>query len=97
VTFHYPKTHPQAADHGAEEITEALKDAAEIESTITDDDTFGSVRFELADEVVVQWLADEDARERLSQLQGSVLALARFVQQAAGAYLEARPNTFIVE
>jgi hypothetical protein len=97
VTFHYPKMHPEAAEHGAEEITQALKAAAEIEGTITDEDTFGSVRFGFADEVVVQWLPDEDARERIAQLRRSVWALARFVQQAAGAYLEARPSTFTFE
>jgi hypothetical protein len=97
VTFHYPRMHPQAAEHGAEEITEALKSAGEIESTITDDDTFGSVRFEYADEVVVQWLPDADARERIAQLRESVMALAGFAQQAAGAYLEAHPDTFTVD
>ncbi|MEN3285196.1 MAG: hypothetical protein V7607_6336 [Solirubrobacteraceae bacterium] len=97
VTFHYPRMHPQAAEHGAEEITEALKKAAEIESTITEEGTFGSVRFEFADEVVVQWLPDADAPERIAQLRESVMALARFVQQAARAYLEARPDSFTVE
>jgi hypothetical protein len=97
VTFHYPRMHPQAAEHGAEELTEALESAGEIESTITDDDTFGSVRFEYADEVVVQWLPDADARERIAQLRESVMALARFAQHAAGAYLEAHPDTFTVD
>jgi hypothetical protein len=100
VTFHYPELHPDKAAHGAEEIHEALAEAADIESTITAGDYFGSVRFGFADDVVVQWLpdVDTDAREVLSQLRDAVLALARFVQRAARAYLESRPDgTFTVE
>ena len=97
VTFHYPKMHREAAEHGKEEITEALKAAAEIETTIADDETFGSLRFNFADEVVVQWLPDEDEKELIAQLQGAVVALARLAQQSAVAYLEAHPKTFTVE
>jgi hypothetical protein len=97
VTFHYPKMHPQAAEHGQEEVTEALKAAAEIESTIADDETFGSLRFNFADEVVVQWLPDEDEKELIAELREAVMALALFAQQSAGAYLEAHPKTFTVD
>jgi hypothetical protein len=100
VTFHYPVMHPQKAAHGAEEIHEALAKAAEIDSTITAKDNFGSVRFGFADDVVVQWLPDVDteARDILSQLREAVLALARFVQRASRAYLEGRPQgTFVGE
>jgi hypothetical protein len=89
--------HPQAAEHDKEEITEALQGAAEIESTIADDETFGSLRFNFADEVVVQWLPDEDEKELIAQLREAVIALARFAQQAAGAYLDAHPRTFTVD
>lgn len=100
VTFHYPEMHPQKAAHRAEEIYEALANAAEIESTITAGDNFGSVRFGFADDVVVQWLPDvgAEARDILSQLRETVLALARFVQRASRAYLEGRPQgTFTVD
>ena len=31
VTFHYPEMHPEKSQHGAEEITEALRAAADLE------------------------------------------------------------------
>jgi hypothetical protein len=93
VTFHYPEMHPDKAAHGAEEIHEALTKAADIESTITSGDAFGTVRFGFADDVAVQWLPDiETDRDVLSQLREAVMALARFVQRAAGAYLDSRPE-----
>jgi hypothetical protein len=96
VTFHYPELHPDKAAHGSEEITKALKEAADLEGTITWSQGFGSVRFGYADEVAVQWLPDGETQEHLIDgLRESVWALARFAQRAATAYLEGRPeNTF---
>ncbi len=100
ITFHYPELHPDKAAHGVEEIREALIKASDIESTITSGDAFGSVRFGFADDAAVQWLPDveTDARDILTQLREAVMALARFAQRAAGAYLDARPEgTVMVE
>jgi hypothetical protein len=88
------------ADRGAEEISEALTKAADIDSTITAGRHFGSVRFGFADDVAMQWLpdVDTDARDILAQLRDAVLALARFVQRATREYLETRPSgTFTAE
>lgn len=92
VTFHYPEMHPEKAGHGQEEITEALQAAGDLESFIEAGDHFGSVRFSFADEVAAQWLpADDDLEEILVKLREAALALARFAQRAAEAYLESRP------
>jgi len=90
LTFHYPKMHPKAAEHGNEEIKTALKCAADLEGAITADDSFGSVRFGFADEVALKFLPDatpEDA-VALAAVRDTGLALACFVQHAANAYLE---------
>jgi len=42
VTFHYPEMHPEKAEHGKEEITEALQAAAELEGTITSEGHSGA-------------------------------------------------------
>jgi hypothetical protein len=98
VTFHYPKMHPEAFAHGGEELGEALKAAAGLESTISMEDTFGSVRFIFADEVVVQWFPEEEIRVVVGRLREAALDLAGFVQQAVQGYLESRPpGTFVVE
>jgi hypothetical protein len=99
VTFHYPETHPDKAAHGKEEISEALKAAAELEGTVTFGQGLGSVRFGFADEIAVQWLPDvENEVHLIETLRESVMALARFAQRAVGAYLESRPDgTYTVE
>ena len=91
--------HPDKAAHGQEEITEALRDAAALEATITAGDTFVSIRFGFADEVAVQWLPRAETQvELIEALRESVMALGRFVQRAANAYLGTRPEgTITVE
>ncbi len=98
VTFHYPEMHPDKAEHGREEIAEALDAASELASSIEFSDYFGSVRFRFADEVAVQWLPDGPEQETLIEhLRESVLALSRFVQRAARAYMESRPSGTFTE
>jgi hypothetical protein len=97
VTFHFPEMHPQKAEHDKEEITQALQDAADIESTIEFGETFASVRFRFADQLAVQWLPDAEAdraeaEAALTNLREAALALARFAQRAARSYLESRPE-----
>jgi hypothetical protein len=93
VTFHYPEMHPERAKHGKEEITEALQSAADLESSIEDEGRFDSVRFHFADEVGVQWIPEgPDQKATLENLRESVMALSRFAQRAAQAYMESRPE-----
>jgi hypothetical protein len=93
VTFHYPEMHPDKAEQGAEEIKEGLQEAAEIESSIESQDDFGSVRFRYADEVAVQWLpSGPEQAAMIGSLRESVMALSRFAQRAAQAYMDSRPS-----
>jgi hypothetical protein len=98
VTFHYPEMHPDKAEHGQEEIAEAVDAASELESSIESSDYFGSVRFRFADEVAAQWLPDGPEQQTLIvNLRESVLALSRFAQRAAQAYMESRPSGTFTE
>jgi hypothetical protein len=98
VTHHYPKMHPAAAQHDREEMTSALAEAAEIESTIDSGQRFGEARFRYADEVGVQLLPRLDDLSWMERLRDTAMALADFAQLAAQAYLGARPaGTFTVE
>jgi hypothetical protein len=93
VTFHYPVLQRDRAAAGAEELHNALTDAASLEGTVTwTDGEFGSVRFGFADEVVVQWLPDAETQgDLIEKLRESALALARYVQRATGTYLQSLP------
>ncbi|MHB8659997.1 MAG: hypothetical protein ACYC91_19065 [Solirubrobacteraceae bacterium] len=98
VTHHYPKMHPAAAQRHEEEMSNALADAADIDSTIDSGKRFGDARFRFADEVGVQLLPPLDAPSWMEQLRDTSMALANFAQRAAQAYLEARPDgTFTVD
>jgi hypothetical protein len=98
VTFHYPEMHPKKAAHGKEEVFNALTAAAALEGTISMEEHFGSVRFEFADTVAVQWVPEEDTSEIVDRLREAATALARFVQVAATEYLMSRPKgTYTVE
>jgi hypothetical protein len=98
VTFHYPEMHPEKSAHGKEEISNALTAAAELEGTISMEEHFGSVRFEFADTVAVQWVPEEDTSEIVERLREAATALARFVQVAATEYLMSQPKgTYTVE
>jgi len=98
VTHHYPKMHPAAAQHGQEEMANALAEAADVESAIDSGQRFGEARFRYADEVGVQLLPRLDDPSWVEGLSDTAMALADFAQRAAQAYLEARPaGTFTVE
>lgn len=95
VTFHYAKLHPDAAAHNDEEIAEALKAAAGLTGTITEDDRLsGGIRFGFADEIVAQWLPDAEVlgTEWLENLRESVLSLGVFTRAAVMAYLAANAH-----
>lgn len=93
LTFHYPAMHPQKATHGQEEIMEALRAAADLESTITEDDTLRTIRCRFADEIVVQWLPDVEASsEVVAGLREAVTALGTFARHALAAYLAKLPQ-----
>ena len=98
VTHHYPKMHSAAAEHGKEEMANALAAAADIESTIDSGQRFGDARFRFADEVGVQLLPPLEDPSWVERLRDTAMALAELAQRAAQTYLEARPaGTFTVE
>lgn len=98
VTHHYPKMHPAAAEHGHEEMANALADAGDIESTIDSGVRFGDARFRFADEVGVQLLPPLDDAAWVEDLRDTAMALADLAQRAARAYLDSRPiGTFRVD
>lgn len=98
VTHHYPKMHPAAAEHGREEMANALADAADIESTIDSGRRFGDARFRYADEIGVQLLPSIEDTSWVERLRDTAMALAEFAQRAARAYLQTRPDgTFTVD
>jgi hypothetical protein len=92
VTFHYPEMHPEKAQHGREEIMEGLRDAAAKESIIRIPDAPYDLRFDFADEVIVEWLPADADHAPIVGLREGVLALADFVREAAEAYLNSRPS-----
>ena len=67
MTFHYPEMHPEKAQHGREEVLEGLRGAADKASRIRIPDAPYDLRFDFADEVIVEWLPDDaDPRPRSS-------------------------------
>lgn len=86
--------HPAKAEHGKEEIKNALGRAADLRGSISAEGTFGSVRFEFADEVAVQLLpeATPENAPAVEAVRDTATALVRFVQHAATAYLARLPN-----
>jgi hypothetical protein len=93
VIFHYPEMHPEKAQHGKEEIKLALESAANMEGSITADGTFGSVRFDFADEVAVQMVPEATPEDALAleRVRDTGVALVTFVQHAANVYLKRLP------
>ena len=91
VTFHYPEMHPEKAQHGKEEIAEGLRGAAHKISRIRSPAEPFDLRFDFADEVIVEWLPDDNDPAPIVSLRQAVLVLSDFVREAAEAYLNSRP------
>jgi len=91
--------HPKREAHGDEEIANALRDAANLEGTITAEDTIGSVRFDFADEVGVQLLPDIVSNPGvMTKLSDATVALGLFMHGALMQYVKSRhPGTIRVE
>jgi hypothetical protein len=97
VTHHYPKMHPDAAQHGEDVMANALAAAADLEGTIDSGARFIDARFGYADEVGVQLLPSVDDSSWVEALRDTAMTLAEFAQRAAQNYLEMRPaGTFTV-
>lgn len=90
VMFHYAKLQPDAARHGAEEMHEALRRAADIDGTIINGDVLAQNLFPFADEVVVQWMPKDP--EVLTKLVAASLDLVTFTQLAMREYVKTLPR-----
>jgi hypothetical protein len=89
--------HQADAQHGQEEMPNALADAAGIESTIDSGQRFGDARFRYADEVGVQLLPRLDDTSWIEELRDTAMALADCAQRGTGL-VEARPaGIFTIE
>lgn len=89
-----PEMHPGKAAHGTDEVLIALQDAAQLEGTISEGDRRASRRYGFADEVVVQWLPDDDKTHHVAQLREAVRAFGAFAAHAIRAYMATRlPGT----
>jgi hypothetical protein len=93
TSFHYPQLDKRKAAKGREKLQQAMQNAAGLSSRITVGPRFGDVRLDFADEVVVQFIGEDDvARPLMHQLQQGVLAFWRFCHHALDAYLRALPS-----
>jgi hypothetical protein len=97
TTHHYFELHPERAQGGKEEAKIALEKAADLQSGIFMDEHFGSVRFDFADELLVQLLPDIDDESAFEKSRDATLALTRFVQRAIGHYMAGMPEGTFVE
>jgi hypothetical protein len=96
VTFHFPELHPERKAHGNEEIANALTAAANLEGTITAEDSIGSLRFEFADEVGVQLLPDiVSGPDLMQELGDATVALGLFMHGAILQYVAVRQTDAI--
>lgn len=90
--------HPDAAQHGEEDMANPLVAVAGIEGTIDSGERFADARFGYADEVGVQLLPPPDDADWMEELRDTAMALAEFAQRAAQKYMETRPvGTFTVD
>jgi hypothetical protein len=89
VFFHYPELDEQKALKGREQLQRAMRAAAELDSSISAREHFGSVRFDFADEIGVQFFGtDEEGARLMERLREPMSAAMRFGQAAMQAYLE---------
>ncbi|MCW3048499.1 MAG: hypothetical protein JWO74_2783 [Solirubrobacterales bacterium] len=92
--FHYPRLDRKNAAKDREKLQQAMKEAADLPGTITVGEYFGTVRFDFADEIIVQFIGEDDvAGPLMDKLQRGVLALWRFCHHAFEAYLATLPST----
>ncbi len=91
--FHYLELSRRDAAKGREKLQRALNDAAELTGRATVGGDFREIRFDFADEVIVQLLGDDDELRALVEgLQSGVVALWRFVHAAFKQYLGDLPK-----
>jgi hypothetical protein len=88
--FHYPELDKRKAAKGREKLQQAMRDAADLTGTITTGSKFGAGRFDYADEVIVQFIGENDvAVPLMEKLQAGSFSLWRFAHHAIAAWMEA--------
>jgi hypothetical protein len=97
ATFHYPTTIPAKYEADKDRFAQALTAAADDASSATLGDTYGDVRFDFADAVVVHLLGFklpqevEEFRKLVQALSDGRYALGAFVLAAVSMYLASLP------
>lgn len=90
--FHYLELNRRDAAKGREKLQRALDAAAELTGRATVGGDFRDIRFDFADEVLVQLLGeDEELHGLIEGLQEGVVAIWRFAQAAFKRYLNELP------
>lgn len=91
--FHYPEMHPNKEQAGIEELANALAHAKDLDGWIEGGQDYASFRASFADEVAVQFLAENEAetRELKGQLKDPVFQLVEFAQAVLLAQLKRAP------
>lgn len=91
--FHYPEMHPNKEQAGIEELANALAHAKDLDGWIEGGQDYASFRASFADEVAVQFLAENEAeiRELMGQLKDPVFQLVEFAQAVLLAQLKRAP------
>lgn len=80
--FHYPTMHPGRDEAGIEELANAMREAKDLDGWIEGGENYTSFRASFADDIAVQFLAenDEATREVMEELRGVVFDLVRFTE-----------------
>lgn len=102
-TFHYPSMVPAKYEADKDLFAKALAAAADETSSATLGDTYGKVRFEFADAVVVHLLGfklpkqEAEFRTLVQALSDARYALGVFVVAAVSTYLASLPSDILAD
>lgn len=88
--FHYPEMHPDREAAGAEELANAMREAAALPGWIEGGEDYASFRATFADEVALQFLSDsnEESKEMMEDLKQPVFELVEFAEAVLLAHLK---------
>jgi hypothetical protein len=80
--FHYPTVHPQRDEAGIEELAAAMREAADLMSSMESGEEWASFRARFADDIAVQFLgtSEDELSDLFSQLQEPMFSLVELGQ-----------------
>jgi hypothetical protein len=88
--FHYPRMNQDRERRGIEDLANAMREAADIETAIEGGEDYASFRATFADEISTQFLAPtfEEAKQVFEGLQQPMIELVEFGEAALLAHLK---------